>query len=128
MSGTPHPLLQGGDDGDLAFFHVPYNFGRTVEKVALLGPGHKGDPYHQFAPVPEAPVVTAEDAPKPIPGGQLWGLHYPKLTEKNNVTGCQHGYTPPKYWSKSLYDEYFGDKHSFGMLRDPYERLVTASL
>jgi hypothetical protein len=32
--------------------------------------------------------------------------------------------TPQKYWPTELAKTYFGNKHVFGVLRDPYERLV----
>jgi len=33
-------------------------------------------------------------------------------------------FTPQKYWPKHLAKKYFGDKTVFGLLRDPYERLI----
>uniref|UniRef100_A0A7S2CEG4 Sulfotransferase n=1 Tax=Alexandrium andersonii TaxID=327968 RepID=A0A7S2CEG4_9DINO len=42
----------------------------------------------------------------------------------SEVTGCPMYFTPQKYWPKALAEKYIGGKTPFGLLRDPYERLV----
>lgn len=79
--------------GSLAFMHVPFNFGHTVESVAAFS-------------------------------GVIWGSMNPALTETSNATGCPYYFTPPKYWPVDLANQYFGSSEVFGILRDPYERLV----
>merc|ERR1719401_413229 len=58
------------------------------------------------------------------PNGEIWGHAHPDLQEVSNVTGCRMYFTPAKYWPKDLAARYFDNKTIFGMLRDPYERLV----
>merc|ERR1719461_1917339 len=62
------------------------------------------------------PTLLQEDA-------EVWAALNPKLTGTSNV-GCPLSMTPPKYWSDDIAREYFGNKKVFGILRDPYERLV----
>merc|ERR1712183_349534 len=60
-----------------------------------------------------------------VNGAEYWGLFYPGLTEVSEVTGCHIYLTPQKHWPKALAAKYFGgNKKIFGILRDPYERLV----
>merc|ERR1712039_1071905 len=44
--------------------------------------------------------------------------------EISNITGCEMYFTPQKYWPKELLKKKFDGKVIFGMLRDPYERLI----
>lgn len=41
------------------------------------------------------------------------------------MTGCPLHNTPQKWWPRPLAEQYFGNKTVFGILRDPYERLVS---
>merc|ERR1719203_1489800 len=56
-------------------------------------------------------------------GGELWGALYPELMNTSSV-GCPMYMTPPSLWPEQLAQRYFGNKTVFGVLRDPYERLV----
>jgi hypothetical protein len=58
------------------------------------------------------------------PSGRAWGHLNPALQDISNVSGCSLYFTPQKYWPEDVAQEYFGDKKVFGMLRNPYERLV----
>jgi len=114
---------------DLAFLHVPYNFGHTVERVALLGANSSFSEYSSAALLSDATFIPEQVrqerlTKKMVSGGELWGRMYPAMAAVNNVTGCKNVFTPPKYWPEELAREYVGNKTTFGMLRDPYERLV----
>jgi hypothetical protein len=124
--------------------HVPYNFGHTIEKVALFNPnvsraqvnqfiqrflhGYGGSKQHG-----NESVTQKEQAKKKLEnhiehvkkqGGEAWGHFNPDLQEISNVTGCPLFFSPQKYWPQDVARKYFGDKKVFGLLRDPYERLV----
>ena len=113
---------------DLVFTHVPYNFGHTIEQVAFAGSGH--------IDVYASAQIIVDGSPMPVekkfdmlqasmqPQGEIWGHMNPALHGTSNVTGCPLFYTPAKHWPKDLADWYFAGKKTFGVLRDPYERLV----
>lgn len=115
----------------LAFVHVPYNFGHTVEKVALVGPGPEtfGAYLHAMGGAdailmePNRPVGDALSVMQP--GGQVWGHLHPDLQQISSVTGCPLYFTPQKHWPQEVLKSYFGNRTPFGILRDPYERLVS---
>mmetsp|Transcript_166324 Transcript_166324/g.404111 ORF Transcript_166324/g.404111 Transcript_166324/m.404111 type:complete len:322 (-) Transcript_166324:50-1015(-) len=86
---------------DLAMAYLPYNFGHTVAKVALSHGIKWGDCGER-----EGSAATCI--------GKM----------KSDVTGCDLMYTPGKYWPKDLAQRYFGNRTVFGILRDPYERMV----
>mmetsp|Transcript_61944 Transcript_61944/g.191966 ORF Transcript_61944/g.191966 Transcript_61944/m.191966 type:complete len:343 (-) Transcript_61944:8-1036(-) len=124
-SALATPPLNG--HRDLALVHVPFNFGHTVEKVAAWGSGV----YSQlrFNSVSAASALGDPGAPKltaaPAVDDVAWGFLSPLLFERtSNVTGCPLYLTPPKYWPKSVAEAYFAARTPFGLLRDPYERLV----
>jgi len=124
---------EGGEDGDggakavavgkhrtrdLAFVHVPSNFGHSVERAAFAG---------QDAEDLELAGSDAEVAQGP--GGEAWGMMAPYLRQISDRTGCDLYYTPPKYWPEAVLRKYFRLDESqnrtiFGMLRDPYDKLV----
>lgn len=80
--------------------YTPYNFGHTVaEKVAKVGT-QWGDCGSRT----------------PLEGCLGW--------TNSNKTGCPLMYTPAKLWPQALAQQHFGNKTVFGVLRDPYERLV----
>eukprot|EP00930_Biecheleria_cincta_P002362 TRINITY_DN103368_c0_g1_i1.p1 TRINITY_DN103368_c0_g1~~TRINITY_DN103368_c0_g1_i1.p1 ORF type:complete len:307 (-),score=57.60 TRINITY_DN103368_c0_g1_i1:14-934(-) len=84
----------------LVMAYVPFNFGHTVaEKVAQVGT-QWGDCGSRT----------------PVEGCLGWAT-----SEK---TGCPLMYTPAKLWPQELAKLHFGGKKVFGILRDPYERLV----
>jgi hypothetical protein len=58
------------------------------------------------------------------PSGRAWGHFNPALQDISNVSGCALYFTPQKYWPEGVAQEYIGGKKVFGMLRNPYERLV----
>lgn len=113
----------------LAFMHVPYNFGHTVEAVAMFDDTTVGPAARAYlAKVKDLGTSAkvhwglAREAMRK--GGEVWGHLNPDLQLKSHITGCPMFYTPQKYWPKSLAERYFGKKQVFGLLRDPYERLV----
>lgn len=81
--------------------YVPYNFGHSVAVQANDVMGIKwGD--------------CGSRSPRSDCIGNL----------KSLKTGCTLKYTPAKYWPEELAENYFGNKIIFGLLRDPYERMV----
>lgn len=116
---------------DLVEMHVPYNFGHTIELVALVN-----ETFLDAATQPEGTNGSSEpsgvsfevtwDQVSSIKkdGAEVWGHLNPDLNVKSEATGCNLYYTPQKYWPKEIAEQYFGNKTVFGVLRDPYERLV----
>mmetsp|Transcript_83683 Transcript_83683/g.200767 ORF Transcript_83683/g.200767 Transcript_83683/m.200767 type:complete len:282 (+) Transcript_83683:47-892(+) len=95
-------LLQTGQKlhTELTMTYVPFNFGHTVAEKAAQHGIKWGDCGSRA----------------PIEGCIGW--------MKSEVTGCDLMYTPGKYWPQTLAETYFGNRTAFGILRDPYERLV----
>mmetsp|Transcript_24784 Transcript_24784/g.53899 ORF Transcript_24784/g.53899 Transcript_24784/m.53899 type:complete len:354 (+) Transcript_24784:171-1232(+) len=115
---------------ELVLAHIPFNFGHTVEKVALFGSG--ADTLGQYRLVMSEfnTPITPEQRWNTInrlkrPNSVVWGHMNPDLGTKSPVTGCPMYYTPQKFWPQDLAEAYFGNKTVFGILRDPYERLVS---
>jgi len=115
--------------GDLVMVHVPFNFGHTIEKVALLGTNASSAAFGALMKTAEQLIpVQAKQA---VMGaaiqhrGEQWGTFYPGLVEVSKVTGCPLYLTPQKHWPRELQDRYLGNRTIFGLLRDPYERLVS---
>merc|ERR1719499_1593381 len=95
-----HPAPPGGQR-DLVMAYVPYNFGHTVAMNAIKSGIKWGD------------------------CGQRGGDGATCLGQvTSQTTGCHLMNTPGKYWPKDLAERYFGNRTVFGILRDPYERLV----
>lgn len=123
---------------ELAFMHVPYNFGHTVESVGMFSTivrnliGFVKDPFVKAA---QQHGVSGDDGSSGYNwatinriqkrNGATWGHANPDLRINNTQTGCPMYFSPPKYWPDDLAHEYFGNKTVFGLLRDPYERLVS---
>jgi len=117
---------------DLVLVHVPFNFGHSIENVAMFG---SGGPFSAkrmidyvaslggFGSVSRQ-VSWSEARRLARPDAEFWGHLNPDLQVLSEVTGCPMYYTPQKYWPSNLAAKYFGNKTVFGMLRDPYERLV----
>mmetsp|Transcript_56965 Transcript_56965/g.144534 ORF Transcript_56965/g.144534 Transcript_56965/m.144534 type:complete len:333 (+) Transcript_56965:103-1101(+) len=115
--------------GDLVLQHIPFNFGHTIEKVAGFGSGLISMGKYMTVkmnidgePSTDArwQLVNANKQQNAI----LWGHSNPDLFVTSKHTGCPLYYTPGKYWPADMAESYFGNKTIFGMLRDPYERLV----
>lgn len=133
-----YPFLKSSGNGSLVLAHIPYNFGHTVEINGLLGtrrPLHavmrafalRGGPLREKSPSflqPPRFVVDWVLRFMSVSGAEFWGLFYPGLDQISNVTGCSMYLSPQKHWPKDLADEYFSGRKVFGILRDPYERLV----
>lgn len=116
--------------GNLAFIHVPYNFGHTIEGAAFF---RKDTPYPDMVQFVESlggigdatrQASWEETAEWLRPGGEIWGHFNPLLQQESEVTGCSLFYTPPKYWPQDIAEKYIGNRTTFGILRDPTERLV----
>mmetsp|Transcript_50803 Transcript_50803/g.117982 ORF Transcript_50803/g.117982 Transcript_50803/m.117982 type:complete len:352 (+) Transcript_50803:90-1145(+) len=116
-----------------AFVHMPFNFGNTIEKVAMVGHNMNKDAFaaalgiltgmnsfaipSQVAPWPAINALLQE-------GGEVWGHANPDLQVTSNITGCPIYLTPPKYWPADVAEKYIGNKAVVSVLRDPYEKLV----
>jgi len=115
---------------DLALADVPFNFGITVSKVAGLGSGQdwaqQTEAYFKLVHMAIRPREAAWEAVRSkVPSNAtIWGGLNPDLRAKSAVTGCPLHNTPQKWWPRALADKHFGNKTVFGILRDPYERLV----
>jgi len=119
----------GAGGEDLVLQHIPFNFGHTTEKVAAFGSGEIAmAKYYAFEGVLSMNMPREERWAVVNrtyrPGAEVWGHSNPDLFETSKVTGCPLYFTPGKYWPKDIAQSYFGNKTIFGMLRDPYERLV----
>jgi hypothetical protein len=70
------------------------------------------------------PDAKKKTRPLTKAGGENWAGANPNLQTISSVTGCPMYLTPQKYWPTELAKTYFGNKKVFGVIRDPYERLV----
>jgi hypothetical protein len=124
--------------------HIPFNFGHTIEHVALLQENNQREHWLSRSLVPDRrelflPAFGELAVPFPHffkkfalqalemwekPTAEHWGHANKELTQMSEVTGCPMYFTPQKYWPNDLARRYFGNKTVFGVLRDPYERLV----
>lgn len=109
------------DQHDLVFIHVPYNFGHTIEMTAAFGHGEKAlENFMKYIKKMRGVPIGQSYLEK----NEFWGSLYPGLQNETS-TGCPLYLMPPKYWPTDLATKYFGNKLRFGLLRDPYERLVS---
>lgn len=115
---------------DLVLMHVPYNFGHTIERAAMFAqsvPREFVAGYLQTMGTwgQQGRQQSWSEVRKQLRSdGEVWGHFNPDLQVNSNISGCAMYFTPQKYWPKDLAQRYFGNKTIFGMLRDPYERLV----
>jgi len=126
-----HAIKMQQDPGksDLVFVHTPFNFGHTIENVALFGQKTTAD--MQFDWIRSMGGFSHSDGgltwdkvyKVKQPEGYVWGHNSPDL-QGNSSVGCPYYYTPQKYWEKELQEKYIGNKKVFGVLRDPYEHLT----
>lgn len=133
MFGSSPNLPHPSNYQDLVLMHIPYNFGHTVESVALL-PTFMRDQIamtkKMFVKASQSAGVGGDSSSVGAlnlmkkPSGVAWGHFNMDLQGKNEKTGCDTYFTPPKYWPEEQAKKYFGNKTVFGMLRDPYERIV----
>jgi len=114
---------------DLAFVHVPANFGQSIERVALEGSRESETPFILYGSFNAKTTKDQWDQINGVRGfgGQVWGLMSPDLRVISNFSGCNLVYEPPKYWPSDIASSYFsaGSSRSFGLLRDPFDRLVS---
>lgn len=114
---------------ELVLQHIPFNFGHTIEKVSTFGNGRSSLMAYGsvnaalLSPMSKEQRWEIVNSTK-LPNAEVWGHLNPDLFEVSEVTGCPLYFTPGKYWPQSVAQAYFGNKTVFGMLRDPYERLV----
>mmetsp|Transcript_31920 Transcript_31920/g.67896 ORF Transcript_31920/g.67896 Transcript_31920/m.67896 type:complete len:317 (+) Transcript_31920:51-1001(+) len=112
------PALRGQQD--LVFFHVPMNFGNSIALTAAVGSGSTLG-YSEVSSLARQgwdAILT-----KVQPNAPVWGPLNPDLQTTSEL-GYPMYYTPQRYWPKDLAEQYFGNKTVFGLLRDPYERMV----
>lgn len=117
---------------NLAFMHVPFNFGNTVETVAFFPPNTPFPAKHAYLSTLDGErfgvsenIASWEDVNRIVPrDGEVWGHLNPDLQGTLNRTGCPLYLSPQKHWPQNIAERYFGNKTVFGILRDPFERLV----
>jgi hypothetical protein len=128
-----HDLSAPANDHDLVFMHVPYNFGHTIEFAramspqemhAVMAPSRGG--FHGGNLELPAGLVTVRNAMAKAmkPDYEPWGRLDLDLSQVSEVTGWPLYFSPQKYWPQDVAEAYFGNRTVFGVLRDPYERLV----
>lgn len=113
----------GSSKHDLVFLHMPYNFGNTIEKVAMFPPETSRIEVIGLAlsmgggsfANPQGKNVPSWDYIKSItkPGGENWGHFNPDLMVEAKNPKCPLYLTPPKYWPEAVAKKYFGDKNYF---------------
>lgn len=114
---------------DLVLMHLPFNFGNTVAKVAALGNNVDLKDYLAGLQIVNDPNTTqawegiralAQEDP------EFWATMNPDIQIKSSETNfeCPMFYTPQKYWPPDLAKKYFGSHSVFGLIRNPYDRLV----
>eukprot|EP00438_Fugacium_kawagutii_P023872 Skav233786 [mRNA] locus=scaffold780:269932:274127:- [translate_table: standard] len=125
-------VKQKVNETGVVFMHVPFNFGHTIEKVAF----HPGeDVLQRNLAYGEAMFIASNESmkvserlallqSKMSTGSRLWGHLHPALQQTSATTGCALYFTPGKHWPQEVAQSYFGQDQIFGLLRDPYERLV----
>lgn len=116
---------------DLVFVHVPMNFGNSITEQVALGTGSKLS-YNEVTAAggkgwDYINSIALEDA-------SFWGPMNPDLQVHSNwnggellsdtAQGCPMYYTPQQFWPADLAQKFFGDKTVFGLLRNPYDRVL----
>mmetsp|Transcript_82425 Transcript_82425/g.191474 ORF Transcript_82425/g.191474 Transcript_82425/m.191474 type:complete len:338 (-) Transcript_82425:95-1108(-) len=117
---------------DLAFMHIPSTHGHTIEKVAMFRKNATMQDMISFVARKGGTLdkttlpLTWTDVMTVVRGrdAEVWGRMSPQLQWTSNVTGCNLYHTPQKYWPERSARKYFRNMTVFGVLRDPYERLV----
>jgi len=115
---------------DLAFVHVPMNFGNSVTEQAALGSG-SGLSWGEVTAAGTKGWDYVNSIAQERPS--FWGPMNPDLQKKSNWNGkgflstndgCPLYYTPQQHWPEDLAKSYFGNRTIFGNLRDPYDRFL----
>jgi len=127
---------------DLVLMHIPFNFGHTIELAHAIPPNLQNSLLtahsissgsHGFNGAAGVSVDgITEDSARLLtsiikiskPNYEPWGHWNADLFQISEVSGQPLYFTPPKYWPQDVAARYFGNKTIFGVLRDPYERLV----
>jgi hypothetical protein len=122
----------GGEEGalgqkDLVFVHVPLNLGNPLVEAAVMGSQsrskHKADPGADRVAGGHAGWKMLNEMAQPH--ATIWGPMHPDLQEESDY-GCPLFETPQQHWPGDKARTYFSNKTVFGMLRDPYDRWVSA--
>jgi len=119
---------QGSSQKDLVLQHIPFNFGHTIATVMWGGSGFSKWFYALHSVAYYALPLKAKwwiiNGSRSGEFSRIWGNLNPDLQTESEVTGCLLAFTPGKFWPKEVAEKYFADNQIFGMLRDPYERLI----
>jgi len=125
---------------DLAMVHVPTNWGHTVEMLGLGIHVHqdKSDvagtsktfglatwmAYSSLLPR-DGGLLSQRSVIQSMmkTDGEIWGMMDIDLRVASPV-GCDLYYAPQKYWPREIAQKYFRDRKVFGIIRDPYDKLV----
>jgi len=121
---------------DLAMVHVPTNWGHTMEMLGLGKDVHQDDGDIGGTLSASIRVLSSNILPREgktsqrsvidemkKPGGEVWAEMEPQLRRMSSV-GCDMYYTPQQHWPENIATSYFRNRNVFGVIRDPYDKLV----
>jgi len=111
---------------DLALVSVPVNFATAAERAGLNGDRMQDMSFLYKSSFEAKKEQNQWNAIRIVkgPGGEIWGQMDPDLRPISNITGCNLYHTPQKYWPEDIAERYFSGKRAFGILRDPYDKVV----
>jgi len=141
MKHNVHNFLISGNRShrgvrDLAMVHVPTNWGHTIEMLGLGKAVHQDDGDIAGTVSDSMRVLNSNILPREgeesqrsvieelkEPGGEVWAEMEPQLRRISSV-GCDMYYTPQQHWPENIAKSYFRGRNIFGVIRDPYDKLV----
>jgi len=115
---------------DLTFVSVPGNYPYLIEGLRLQMYLHDNhltedifDHQHQdlWFKLHDQNLWSQSEGAE---AAQLWGHASPMLRATSQVTGCILADTPPNDWPEMFAKKYMDNKIAFGVLQDPYTRIV----
>jgi len=114
-----------GGKRNLALVDIPLSFGDVVSAAASLSHIKNASARSQkYLSLVRASRNLDAVHQSVQPNAELWGNMIPHLRHVEPRSGCQMANAPPRLWSPYDADKYFGQKVTFGILRNPYERMV----
>lgn len=138
-SRGPPVVVEDKSTKRLVFVHIPHSFGHSIEKVAAMSPSASVEDFvdvmrHtlliQSKTVNQLPQIhdLRQDMLEFVgrPDAVFWGHSHPEAMDMSGASGCPYAFTPPRYWPADRQHSYYGhDFLAFGVVRNPYERLVS---
>lgn len=108
----------------MALIHVPGNFGGCLEKAGMKVNSMQFNSMQSMFLAHNKKLENNYLRTVMGKGAQIWGAMNFDLREINDITKCDTFYTPQKYWSMKLRNKFLTNRKVFGILRDPYDRIV----